>query len=75
MTETTATPELCGCSCRCGAPGLFPWWILFLWGILALLIGIMLNLTFLRKKEIRRKKLKIREMEKPTDSTPFAAKE
>ncbi|MFZ1897064.1 HdeD family acid-resistance protein [Methanoregula sp.] len=41
MTETTATPELCGCSCRCGAPGLFPWWILFLWGILALLIGIM----------------------------------
>jgi len=44
MTETTATPKpsecSCGCSCECGA-GLFPWWILLLWGVLALLIGIM----------------------------------
>ena len=42
MTETTATPEPCGCSCGCSmAPGLFPWWLVLLWGILALLIGIM----------------------------------
>ncbi len=41
MAETTATPEPCGCSCGCNAPGLFPWWIVLLWGILALLVGIM----------------------------------
>ena len=41
MTETTATPESCGCSCGCCAPGLFPWWILLLWGFLALILGIM----------------------------------
>ncbi len=41
MTETTATPEPCGCSCGCCAPGLFPWWILLLWGLLALILGIM----------------------------------
>lgn len=42
MAETTATPEPCGCSCGCNmAPGLFPWWLVLLWGILALLVGIM----------------------------------
>lgn len=45
MTETPVTPEpkgcSCGCSCDCIAPGLFPWWLLLLWGILALIIGIM----------------------------------
>jgi uncharacterized membrane protein HdeD (DUF308 family) len=42
MTETTATPEPCGCSCGCNiAPGLFPWWLVLLWGIVAVLVGIM----------------------------------
>lgn len=38
MSETTEIPEPCGCN----APGLFPWWIVFLWGFLALLLGITL---------------------------------
>ncbi|HNX17856.1 MAG TPA: HdeD family acid-resistance protein [Methanoregula sp.] len=45
MTETPVTPETkgssCVCSCECIAPGLFPWWVLLLWGILALIVGIM----------------------------------
>ena len=42
MAETTATPEPCGCSCGCNiAPGLFPWWLVLLWGILGVIVGIM----------------------------------
>ncbi|MFA6363470.1 HdeD family acid-resistance protein [Methanoregula sp.] len=46
MAETTATPEPCGCSCGCNiAPGLFPWWLVLIWGFLALIIGIMFLTT------------------------------
>jgi len=41
MTETAAKPESCGCLSGCWAPGLFPWWILLLWGFLALILGVM----------------------------------
>ncbi|HVP95960.1 HdeD family acid-resistance protein [Methanoregula sp.] len=37
MAETTASPQ----SCWCCNPGLFPWWVILLWGILSLVIGIM----------------------------------
>ena len=37
MAETTASPQ----SCWCCNPGLFPWWVVLLWGLLALVIGIM----------------------------------
>lgn len=41
MAEPTATSEQCGCMCGCNTPGLYPWWVVLIWGILALLIGIM----------------------------------
>ncbi len=37
MAETTASPQTCWCC----SSGLHPWWILLLWGILSLIIGIM----------------------------------
>ena len=40
MAETTATPES-GCLCGCNVTGLYPWWVILIWGLLALLIGIM----------------------------------
>ncbi|MFA5254581.1 MAG: DUF308 domain-containing protein [Methanoregula sp.] len=41
MAETTATPEQGGCLCGCNVNGLYPWWVILIWGLLALLIGIM----------------------------------
>jgi uncharacterized membrane protein HdeD (DUF308 family) len=37
MADTTAASQ----SCWCCNPGLFPWWLVLLWGILALLVGLM----------------------------------
>jgi uncharacterized membrane protein HdeD (DUF308 family) len=41
MTEQTATPEMK----LTGDIGLLPWWLLLLWGILSLIVGIMFLTT------------------------------
>lgn len=41
MAETTAPSESCGSVCGFNMTGLYPWWVILIWGLLALLIGIM----------------------------------
>lgn len=43
MTETTASsqPSADVQMCWFSATGLFPWWVILLWGILAFIIGVM----------------------------------
>jgi len=45
MAETTAPSDQCGSVCGFNVAGLYPWWVILIWGILALLIGIMFLAT------------------------------